>query len=162
MTMPNVLQIIRFTAQNVARPQGGSSKNDWTDEVRLLNDSPGTLKEHLSICQTDLHQFVSFLLDQILSRNSQEYLSVDDAEKYGRVQTALNTWSHIHTQSDSTHGTNVEFGNRIPGKYVLLEGIFAILRGNVSFRWIFLSFSTNSDFFWHNFWPYSREILHFF
>ena len=36
--------------------------------------------------------------------------------------------------------TNVEFGNLIPVKVCFWSEIFAILRGNLSFRWIFWYF----------------------
>ena len=35
------------------------------------------------------------------------------------------------------HGNNLEFGNFIPGKFCFWREIFAILRGNLSLRWIF-------------------------
>ena len=38
------------------------------------------------------------------------------------------------------HGKNVEFGNLIPGKFGFWREIFAILMGNLSFRWIFRVF----------------------
>ena len=67
------------------------------------------------------------------------------------------------------HGQNVEFGNLIPGKFCLWREIFANLRDIITFRWIFLSFSyknvwkcVKKSYFWQTFWPYSREILHFF
>ena len=66
------------------------------------------------------------------------------------------------------HGKNVEFGNLIPGKLCFWREIYAILRENISFRCIFLSFSDKKFWkfvkktFWLNFWPYSREILHLF
>ena len=44
------------------------------------------------------------------------------------------------------HGKNVEFGNLIPGKFCFWREILAILRDNVSFRWIFCSF------FYRNLW----------
>ena len=67
------------------------------------------------------------------------------------------------------HGKNAEFGNLIPGKFCFWREIFAILRGNLSFRWIFWYFSSKN--FWKfvkyshflcNFWPYSRESFEFF
>ena len=42
---------------------------------------------------------------------------------------------------------NVEFGNLIPGKICFWREIFAILRENLSFRWIFRSFSYNKSHF---------------
>ena len=67
------------------------------------------------------------------------------------------------------HGKNVEFGNLIPGKLSFWKEIFAILRGNLSFRWYFCLFLTHFsenmqtiNIFDANFDFYSREILHFF
>ena len=67
------------------------------------------------------------------------------------------------------HGKNAEFGNLIPGKFCFWREIFAILKVNLSFRWIFWSFSSkyfwkfvNNSHFWRNFWPYSRDVSHFF
>ena len=40
------------------------------------------------------------------------------------------------------HGQNVEFGHLIPGKFCFWREIFAILRGYLSFRWIFCIFSS--------------------
>ena len=51
---------------------------------------------------------------------------------------------------------NVEFGNLIPGKFCYWREIFAILRENWSFRWIFQSFS------FKNSWKLVKlHILHF-
>ena len=62
------------------------------------------------------------------------------------------------------HGRNVEFGNLIPMKFCFWKKIFAIFRINLSFRWIFLSFSykhfwkfVKYSHCWWYFWPYSRE-----
>ena len=48
------------------------------------------------------------------------------------------------------HREKVEFGNLIPGKICFWREIFATLRGNVSFRWIFQSFLTKKEIiiFW--------------
>ena len=42
----------------------------------------------------------------------------------------------------SMHGQHLEFGNLIPGTFCFWREIFAILRGNLSFGWIW-SFLTN-------------------
>ena len=44
----------------------------------------------------------------------------------------MNVYDYI-----SMHGQNVQFGTLIPGK-------FGFWRGNLSFRWIYLSFSYNN------------------
>ena len=46
------------------------------------------------------------------------------------------------------HGQNVEFGNLIPGKCCFWKEIFAILRGNLSFRWIFFIFFLKNSENW--------------
>ena len=43
------------------------------------------------------------------------------------------------------HGQNVEFGNLILGNFLFWREVFAILRDNLSFRWIFKNFDGICD-----------------
>ena len=49
------------------------------------------------------------------------------------------------TNDATMHEHNVEFGNFIPAKFAFWREIFAILRGNLLFRWIFCTFLTQNS-----------------
>ena len=72
-------------------------------------------------------------------------IGVDD-DRLGEVG------AEIEIMKMGMYGKNVESRSLIPRKLCFWREIFAILRGNISFRWIFLSFSYKqilTYFFYH-------------
>ena len=113
------------------------------------------------------------LQNNLLWKNNNHILGMQQANMVGNQRKRLERnhlkfkgtfwrklWLRVHGNlpfliigSSTCMEKNVEFGNLIPRKFSWWREIFAILRGNSSFRWIFWSFSYKKFTFLTHFFP---------